>query len=78
MRTKDYRRHQENVRFKKRVEKWFSGNLTEKIVALSKKGYYFLKTTGSPCNCSMCQFEKYKRQQQQYIQKEIWEQISDE
>lgn len=34
--------------------------------------YTFLRTTGRPCNCYMCStYEKYKREQNQYVKKRI-------
>ena len=60
-----YNRQMKKVKFKKRVKKWFAShwkNDAEEIEkALTGKGYTFLRTTGSPCNCYMCTYLKYKR-----------------
>jgi hypothetical protein len=60
------RRHKKHVKFIKRVKKWVCGlsaeyQAKEIEIALTGKGYYFLKTTGNPCNCYMCTYLKYKR-----------------
>lgn len=39
--------------------------------------FTFLRTTGNPCNCSMCQYYKYEREQNQNIQKEIWRELNE-
>lgn len=80
-----YRRYKKWVKFKKRVEEWTRGTYIlepetrEEWVEEIYKGetHNFLKTTGKPCSCSMCSYDKYKRTQSQYIQKGINEQIDD-
>ncbi len=59
-----YNRHKQHVKFLRRVNNWFSfdGNdYEEKQKALTGKGYTFLRSMSKPCNCSMCQYYKYKR-----------------
>jgi hypothetical protein len=46
--------------------------------AMAGSCYTFLRTTGRPCNCSMCQEDKYKRKPRFKWQKEIEKQIEDE
>ena len=42
-------------------------------------GYYshWMKDTSTPCSCYMCSYPKYDREQSQYIQKGINEQLDD-
>ena len=76
------RRNQWEVKFKKRIKNWLitckdkkeKESVTEQ--ALKGECLTFLRTTGNPCNCAMCSYYKYVRQQKQYIQKEINEEIS--
>lgn len=47
--------------------------------ALRGECYTFLRTTGRPCNCYMCsEYEKYVRESKQKIDKQIWQQITDD
>lgn len=84
MRTRDYRRYMKWVKFKKRVYKWTNSydksfyvdnNLREEI--FKGEEYTFLRTTGRPCNCWMCTYEKYERPPKHIIQKEMWEEFND-
>lgn len=63
--SRAYNRQQKELKFKKRVKKWFAShwkNDAEEIErALTGSGYTFLRTTGRPCNCDSCTYEKYKR-----------------
>ena len=68
-----YRRHKKHVKFLRRVKIWFSdlsydnGNREYyKNLTLQGKHYKFLKTTSTPCSCSMCAYDKYVREQKQY------------
>jgi len=65
-----------HVKFMKRVNTWFSTYSTKyreeyKKEALAGTAYTFLRTTGRPCNCAGCTYYKYKREQSQYINKQI-------
>ncbi len=70
------RRHQWNVKFKKRIKNWFCSRWPndheEREIAIKGEGYLFLRTTGNPCNCYDCSVSnKYVREQKQYIEKDI-------
>lgn len=74
------RRHQWEKKFKKRIKNWFNGCTKDRqsLIEETLKGecLTFLRTTGNPCNCYMCSgYNKYVRQQKQYVQKEIDEEI---
>lgn len=47
-------------------------------MALKGKCYTFLKTTGRPCNCNMCTYEKYERPLKSNLNKQIWRDIQDD
>lgn len=63
--SRAYNRQQKEVKFKKRVNKWFASHWKmdpeEVNKALTGTGYTFLRTTGRPCNCYGCTYEKHKR-----------------
>lgn len=43
--------------------------------ALKGECYTFLRTTGRPCNCWMCTYEKYERPSKGELDKQIWDDI---
>ena len=45
--------------------------------ALRGECYTYLRTTGRPCNCAGCTYEKYKREARQHVDKQIWKEIYD-
>jgi hypothetical protein len=65
--SRAYNRHKKQVKFLKRIKKWFIGSdrLGEKQyyidLTLQGKNRTFLRTTSRPCNCEMCTYLKYKR-----------------
>lgn len=65
--SRAYNRHKKQVKFLKRIKKWFIGSdrLGEKQyyidLTLQGKNRTFLRTTSRPCNCYMCTYLKYKR-----------------
>ena len=74
--SRAYNRHMKQVKFLKRIKKWFIGedrngekeyyiNLT-----LQGKNRTFLRTTSRPCNCEMCTYLKYKRTPKQKVIKD--------
>ncbi len=42
-------------------------------------GHYapWMKDTSTPCSCWICSYPKYEREQSQYVEKDINEQIED-
>lgn len=87
---KDYkralRRWQRYVKFKKRIKTWtqktWSHSLQKREEWIKEitegKSSTFLRTTGSPCNCWMCQYDKYERIPKNKINKKIWEDFQDD
>ena len=58
------RRHKKHVKFIKRAKKWFANNSWGDYnlqSAIEGKCSTWLRTTGRPCNCYMCTYEKYTR-----------------
>lgn len=77
------RRWKKHVKFKKRIKVWLSNwnNFDRRIEeqkAINGEGWTFLRTTSRPCNCWMCQYEKYERIPKSKIDKEIWDDIQDD
>lgn len=70
-----YRRHMKWVKFIRRAKNWFKNSTDDTYnlkQAIEGKCATWLRTTGRPCNCYMCStYEKYKREQSQYINKRI-------
>ncbi len=70
------RRHQWEVKFKKRIKNWLKDCTKNKqsLVEEILKGEIctFLRTTGNPCNCYCCSgYNKYVRIQKQYTKKAV-------
>lgn len=69
------------LKFEKRFKDWFIGAKPsdDDVKKLVREGKCctFLRTTGRPCNCSMCTYEKYERKQKQYIEKDVWKEINE-
>lgn len=75
---KDYkrahRRHMKWVKFIRRAKNWFRNSAYDTYTlqnAIEGKCATWLRTTGRPCNCAGCTYYKYKREQSQYINKQI-------
>lgn len=76
MRTKDYRRHKQFYKFKRRVDlfstwRWGGCNKFDFWEDIKKGRYSWLRTTGRPCNCYSCTIDKYKRPSKSEIKKLI-------
>lgn len=80
------RRHKKYVKFIGRLKNWIKpgeslfidnkrivSKSREDVIQEALKGncYIFLRTTGRPCSCYSCSYYKYKREQRQYIKKQI-------
>lgn len=77
------RRHQQLVKFKKRLDQWLYGCNYELVEtrneAILGVSLTFLRTTARPCNCWCCSNEhKYVREQKQYVVKKVLKEIADE
>lgn len=79
-----YRRYKQYVKFKRRLDNWFKGcrypAYKDEVYQQALKGQActWLRTTGNPCNCSMCQYYKYERLPKQKIMKEVWKAIEED
>lgn len=77
------RRYKKKVKFKKRLKIWLSNwdnaeRRKEEKKALNGESWTFLRTTGRPCNCWSCTYEKYERTPKCKINKKIWDDIQDD
>ena len=78
------RRYQKLIKFKKRLNQWVhnmcaygyeeKGEMKER--AINGEVLTYLRTTATPCSCDICSWKKYKREQRQYILKQISEEIN--
>lgn len=74
--TRSYRRYTKWVKFKRRVYNWtkdgyyINSNEKEELRDKIFKGESsnWLRTTGRPCNCYMCCYDKFKRPSKQEVQ----------
>ena len=68
-----YSRHIKKVKFLKRLKNWLASSknkIEETEQALNGDCLTFLRTTGRPCNCEMCTYQKYKRTPKHKVIKE--------
>ena len=79
-----YRRYKNWTKLKKRIKTWTSGGynplntydgdyhtIEDFRQEIMKGDYYtFLRSTSTPCSCPMCAYDKYKRTQKQYRNKD--------
>jgi hypothetical protein len=91
---KALRRWKSQCKFEKRIRIWVPANKTQLFFMddgrkrltsaeirdeiRAGKCWNFLKWTSTPCSCSMCSGEKYKRMPKGKINKQIWGDILDD
>ena len=77
------RRFKKEVKFKKRLKKWLCNwsnpdRRVQEENSIKGEAWTFLRTTSRPCNCWMCQYDKYERTPKNKIDKQIWDDIQDD